>query len=333
MTSILNLRLSMITTLALYIGITSLAFVLILSMLGIGIFYAIALAATFHIIQWLIAPYIIESMYHVRELHEREYPWLHRVFEEVITRAKLNFKPKLMIAEISIPNAFAYGSPLTGPRVAVTKGLIENLHVEEVKAVLGHEIGHLRHKDVQIMLFLSLLPAIFFIIGRYLMWSLLWGGIGSRRDERGGPILAIALAALCYAIYIVLLIIMLRYSRLREYFADYEAAINIPDGAKKLAAALVRIATITGRLSRHAKSIVMKSSSFKALLISDPETDVIKGLILGEEEDWRKDYQLALALARQEKAEAELFSTHPPLVKRIKALIEIDRKLSSGIIR
>ena len=333
MSSVLSLRMTMLLTLALYIGITSLALALILSLLGLNIIFIAILITVFHVIQWLIAPYVIESIYHVRELGEDEYPWLHRMLEDIVSRAKIKFKPKLMLAEISIPNAFAYGSPLTGPRVAVTRGLIENLHREEIRAVLGHEVGHLKHKDVQLMLFISLLPALFFVIGRYLMWSLLWGGIGDRRDRGGGIALAIVLAIACYAIYIVLLLIMLRYSRLREYFADYEAAINVPDGAKKLAAALVRIASVTGRLSKHTKSIVMKSSTFKALLISDPENDVLEGLTLRYGDDWRRDYQLALSLAyREEEGEEELFSTHPSLVKRIRALIELDKELSSRAI-
>ncbi len=73
-----------------------------------------------------------------------------------------------MLAQVPVPNAFAYGSPLTGSRVAVTPGLLTALNTDEVEAVLGHELGHLSHKDVQVMMAVSALPSVFMYLATHL---------------------------------------------------------------------------------------------------------------------------------------------------------------------
>ena len=91
-----------------------------------------------------------------------------------------------MLAQIPIPNAFAYGSPLTGNRVAVTQGLLKSLNEGEVEAVIGHELGHLKHRDVQVMMVVSFLPALFYYLGFSLMLSGMYRG---RRNDSGGSAL------------------------------------------------------------------------------------------------------------------------------------------------
>ena len=120
----------------------------------------IFLVATFNIAQWLVAPYIIDALYRVKEISRKDNPKLYSMVER-LSRASGIKMPKVMLANVPIPNAFAYGSPIAGTRVAVTKGLLEVLEDEEVEAVIGHELGHLKHRDVQIMMFVSMLPAIF----------------------------------------------------------------------------------------------------------------------------------------------------------------------------
>jgi len=174
--SIWTLRLSIIGTLAAIIGITTLVFTAILNAIGaFSIFTLILLIIPFNIIQWLIAPYMIDAFYRVKEVSPTEEPELHRVVERLSARSGIK-KPKVMVAHIPIPNAFAYGSPIAGTRVAVTTELLKTLDMEEVEAVLGHEIGHLKHRDVQVMMFVSILPAIFYYLG----WSLLWSRMYSR---------------------------------------------------------------------------------------------------------------------------------------------------------
>jgi heat shock protein HtpX len=84
--------------------------------------------------------------------------------QRLAAAAGMEKPPKAYVAEIDIPNAFAFGSPLTGPMVAVTRRLAESLPREEVEAVIGHELGHIRHRDVAFMMAVSIIPAIIYYI-------------------------------------------------------------------------------------------------------------------------------------------------------------------------
>jgi len=315
--SIWTLRLSILGTLAAIIGITTLVFTAILNAIGaFSIFTLILLIIPFNIIQWLIAPYMIDAFYRVKEVSPTEEPELHRVVERLSARSGIK-KPKVMVAHIPIPNAFAYGSPIAGTRVAVTTELLKTLDMEEVEAVLGHEIGHLKHRDVQVMMFVSILPAIFYYLG----WSLLWSRMYSR-EERGGGAVALGLASII--VYWVLTLLSLHLSRLREYYADRHSVSIVDDGARKLSEALAKISMYTSRVR---KDVVSNFSSFKALFISDPERARSDALVFARERLYSSDYRLVERILRRKITMwdriAELFSTHPNIVKRIKALQEM----------
>ena len=154
----LKLRFAMLATLAMIIGLSTLFITIILSLLGpidlltLGIFVVFI-----NVLQWLIAPYIIDAIYRTRKVSRAEEPELYDIVERISARSGIK-TPEVRIAQIPIPNAFAYGSPLTGNRVAVTTGLLNTLDMEEIEAVIGHEIGHLKHRDVQVMMFVSFCP-------------------------------------------------------------------------------------------------------------------------------------------------------------------------------
>ncbi|MCP8316709.1 MAG: M48 family metalloprotease, partial [archaeon] len=174
--SLLKLRLSIIGTLAFLIGLSTLFFTVILSLVGtLDIVLLISLVVAFNLVQWLIAPYLIDAMYKVKAISKNDNPKLYGMVEKLSRRANIKM-PKVMIAKIPIPNAFAYGSPIAGRRVAVTETLLKTLEDEEVEAVIGHELGHLKHRDVQIMMFASVLPAIFYFIAYSFMLSAWFGG-------------------------------------------------------------------------------------------------------------------------------------------------------------
>ena len=167
----------MAATLAIIFGLSTLVFAVVLTVAGIGLSLIDIgiLVVALNIAQWLLAPYLVGWIYKVRELKQDEKPELHQMVTDLSKKSGIS-PPKLMLAQIPLPNAFAYGSPLSGSRVAVTQGLLDTLDSGEVEAVLGHEFGHLKHRDVQVMMVVSFLPALFYYIGYSMMLSGIFGG-------------------------------------------------------------------------------------------------------------------------------------------------------------
>jgi len=312
-----QLRLSILGTLAIIIGLSTLFFSVLLWWLGVDLMVLPFLVIVFNVVQWLIAPYIIDAMYRVREVSKSEQPRLHEVVEKLSEKSSLT-KPRVMIANIPIPNAFAYGSPIAGSRVAVTSELLKTLDEEEVEAVIGHELGHLKHLDVQVMMFVSILPAIFY----YIYLSIFYSSMFRRRDERAsGGTVAIGMASLI--MYLILTLFTLYLSRLREYFADRHSASIVEDGPRKLSEGLAKIVNSTRRM-RHARRDVGTFSSFKALFISDPDRAEADSAAISHTVGYRTDQRLVEEMLRREVTSfdrlAELFSTHPNIVKRLRTL-------------
>ena len=127
--SIWKLRMSMLGTLAIIIGLSTLVFTTVLILAGsLDIMTLGVLVVAFNIGQWLISPYIIDALYRTRALPENENPKLYETIENLSRKSGIQ-KPRLMLAQIPIPNAFAYGSPIAGNRVAVTSGLLKTLEI------------------------------------------------------------------------------------------------------------------------------------------------------------------------------------------------------------
>jgi len=317
---LLKLRLSMAGTLAIIIGVSTLFFTVILSLIGTFSLLNMAFfAVAFNILQWLIAPYLINAMYRVREVSESEEPKLHGMIRTLSSKLGLKM-PKVMIANIPIPNAFAYGSPIAGSRVAVTTGLLKELEDEEVEAVIGHELGHMKHRDVQVMMFASVLPAIFYFLGYSLMLSSWYGG-GRQKENESGLATVIGLASM--VAYWVLTLFVLGLSRLREYYADRTSALTVDDGARKLSEALAKIVASTGRYKRYHRESG-SVNSFKALFISDPDKATKDTVELAHARAYLTDQDLVQEILSKEPSNlnkiVEIFSTHPNIVKRLRAL-------------
>jgi len=319
--SIWKLRLSILGTVALIIGLSTLFITVILMWLGAGLLTIAMFAVIFNIAQWLLAPYLIGALYRVKEASKSEHPELHNVVERLSQKSGIK-KPRVMIANIPVPNAFAYSSPIAGSRVAVTSELLKTLDKEEVEAVLGHELGHLKHRDVQTMMFVSILPAIFYYIG-YSMLLSSWYGRTSERDS-GSAAALIGVASI--AIYWILTMFTLYLSRLREYFADRHSANIVEGGPRKLSEALAKIQSSTGRMKRINKQ-AGSFSSFKALFISDPDRAETDAVSIAQARGYTTDQRLVEEVLRREVTAAdrllELFSTHPNIVKRLRALQEL----------
>jgi len=306
----------MVGTLAAIIGLSTLVFTVILSLAGVfDILTLGVIVVIFNVVQWLISPYLVGAIYRARELPENENPQLHQIVGNLSEKSKIS-KPKLMLSQIPIPNAFAYGSPLSGSRVAVTKGLLESLDEDEVAAVIGHELGHLKHRDVQVMMVVSFLPALFYYIGFSLMLSSMYRG---RRDDSGGS----ALIGIGFMIFSwVLNMFILYLSRLREYYADRHSVSVVDGGAQKLSTGLAKIVKATHKISSTRKPQQKKpnSSAYKALFITDPDranADSAELSTVGIQSDHKLVEEITSRKLTFADKLLEAFSTHPNIVKRL----------------
>jgi heat shock protein HtpX len=310
---------SMLGTLAIIIGLSTLVFTVILSLVGsLDLITLGVLVVAFNIVQWLISPYIIDALYKTQELPQNENPKLHETIENLSRESKIK-TPKLMVAQIPIPNAFAYGSPIAGNRVAVTSGLLKTLDNDEVEAVVGHELGHLKHRDMQIMMFVSLMPALLSYVGYSIMLSSMYRG-GQKNEGGGSALLGIGFMAFSW----ILNMFILYLSRLREYYADRHSTLIVQNGSQKLSTGLAKIVNTTKSMRRTRKD-TQHLSAFKALFIADPdraEADSVAISTITTSNDQKLVQEILSQNLTAADRIAEIFSTHPNIIKRLKALQE-----------
>ena len=309
----------MVATVSLIIGLSTFFFALILSLTGTFDLLTLGvLVGAVNVVQWLVSPYIIDALYHAREVPANEQPGLHEMIEGLSRKSGIK-KPRLMLAKIPLPNAFAYGSPIAGTRVAVTDGLLKTLDQGEVEAVVGHELGHLRHRDVQTMMFVSVLPAVAYFIGYSLMMSQMFRG--RRDDGSSGALLGIAFMAFSW----VLNIFILYLSRLREYYADRHSASIVDHGSDKLSTGLAKIVNASKNMVKT-KQGTKSLAAFKALFITDPDRARIDSaeIQMASTGNSQKLVQeiLSKKLTTADRI-LEVFSTHPNIIKRLRALKEL----------
>lgn len=309
----------MIASLAIIFTLSTLVLAIILSLFQVGLIYIGILVIAFNILQWLISPYIIDALYRVKEIPESENPKLHEIVNNLSRKSGIK-KPKLMLAHIPVPNAFAYGSPITGNRVAVTNGLLKTLNDDEVEAVIGHELGHLKHRDVQVMMLVSLLPALFYYIGYSLMMSSMY----SRRREEGSGTALLGMGLVAFSMFLTYVCVSF-LSRVREYYADRHSATIVEGGARKLSLSLAKIVNATKNMRKTRKE-VQRLNAFKALFITDPDRAEAESITLSTMAN-SSDQKLVQEILSQKLTTldriSEIFSTHPNIVKRLRALQEL----------
>jgi heat shock protein HtpX len=152
---------------------------------GTFLFYGV-LASFFLFLQYLIGPKMVKWSMGIKYVTELEAPQLHSVVGELARAAGIK-KPKIGISNKPIPNAFAYGNFLTGGHVCVTEQIMSLLSGDELRAVLGHELSHLKNRDVAVITALSVIPTI--------MWYIAWSTIWSRGGRDRGNQMAVGLVA------------------------------------------------------------------------------------------------------------------------------------------
>ena len=327
------------------LGITFLAFYLLnwtnpISGIDILTFSTISLALAgitglFILFQWAIGPSAVRHSTNPQYLRKGENPWLESVVKEMAKKSNLP-TPKIAVTPDEEPNAFVFGRTAKSAELAVTKGLLKKLNKKEIEAVIGHEIGHLKHKDYLVMTCLAAIPVFCFLIATVAFHSLRFSRpVGRRREGGAILLLIIAVAIVAMVAYIVGLLIVRTLSRMREHYSDAYSAY-ITENPRGLKSALTKIAY---QLSLAPK----ETEGVRAFFIEDPvrARNEIQNIVKhGSEYDLDKDgvldeKELELAMEAEAKKSRwnrfnNLFSTHPPTYKRVLLLSQIEKEMSSG---
>jgi len=284
--------------------------------LGVQDFVLYAVAAfVVMIIQYAVSPKLVEWTMRVRYVGKSQYPRLFEMVQRLAMNAEISM-PRVGIAQINIPNAFAFGRGVRDGRVCVTERLLELLSDEELKAVLGHEISHIKNRDMVTISLLSVIPMIMY----WIYWRFFW--FGSRRD-RGSNAALIGMAA--FVFYLISNLLVLYGSRVREYFAD-RGAIKLGISPSNLASALFKLVYGAARIDRES---LQQVEGLKAFFASDPSAAAreIRELKALDRDRSGSIEPSELAALRSKDIRVsfgerilELYSTHPNMLKRIKQL-------------
>jgi heat shock protein HtpX len=225
---------------------------------------------------------------------ESEFPRLHAMVGELAQAAGIP-KPKVAVAQMSAPNAFATGRSVKGATVAVTSGLMDLLDERQMRAVLAHEISHIRTRDVVVMTYASFFSMVAATLMSWLFWSSLFGGMGRRRNDNSGNVMMLVYLV-TIVVWFVSQLLVAALSRYREYAADRGAAVLTREPLA-LASALQRI---HGGLTGVPRTDLRKAESASAFFIMPAVGDGF----------------------------ASLFSTHPSMERRVLRLQEMERQLN-----
>ena len=263
-------------------------------------------------IQWYFGPGIIVWASKAKEVDGREAPQLHKMVEELSELAGIP-KPKIFVVPNNSPNAFAFGRSQSSAGIAVHSGLLRTLKEDEVKAVLAHEIGHIKHRDVTVMTVASVLPIMLFYA------VLIFGG-GDSRNRGIGSFIMVFFGAMLAQMLGRLVVMWL--SRQREYYADAFSAY-----ATKRPGSLMRA---LAKITYHSVPTSKQNSMLRAFYIADPSpgerkamAEVIEVLGLG-------DAAIKMAIEKEKKVGGmgEFFSTHPATWKRLSSLLKIKKEMA-----
>ena len=251
-----------------------------------GMFLALAFAVVMNFVSYFYSDKIALTMYRAQPVTREQLPRAYDAIERLTQKIGIPM-PKMYVIPTDSPNAFATGRNPQHASVAVTHGILQLLTDEELEGVLAHELGHVSNRDILISSVAATIAGAITMLASMGRWAMIFGGYGNSRDRRGGG----GLTALFMLIVapIAASLIQLAVSRSREYQADATGA-HFTGNPYALASALQKI-------DAYARRVPMQASPSTAhLFIIQPFLGVSAGVF------------------------ANLFSTHPPIAKRIERL-------------
>src|SRR4051812_13379570 len=224
------------------LGAVYVVFIGVLAASGAGAVTIVVIAAGLFLLQLFTSDKIALRAAGAREVSPAEAPELHAMIERLCVQANLP-KPKVAVAQTSMPNAFAMGRSQKSATVCATTGIMELLSPSELEGVMAHELTHVINRDVMIMTIASFFASVAAMI---LQFGFLFGGGGyGDDDDEGGGFFVVILVSL--AVYVVSFVLMQALSRYREFAADRGAAI-LTSRPSALASALLKISGTMERI-------------------------------------------------------------------------------------
>jgi heat shock protein HtpX len=272
--------------------IVYLIFISVLSYLGVGTGYLILFAGGMAFIQYFFSDKLVLWSTRARIVEEQEFPELHAMVRRLAAEAEIPM-PRVAVVQSPVPNAFATGRSPSHAVVAVTDSITRLLSPKELEAVIAHELSHVKNRDVLTLTIASFIAMIAAII----MQNAWLFSMGSRRDQ-GNPWLIAWIVAI--VVWLVSTLLLRSLSRYREFAADRGSAY-LTRRPHDLITALEKISGRMDYVPPEQKQAVQGANMFYII-------PALSGRSL-----------------------MELFSTHPPLEKRVAALQQVEAELTSGV--
>ncbi|MFM5881847.1 zinc metalloprotease HtpX [Methanobrevibacter gottschalkii] len=313
-----KLKLRMILTSVVMFTIVYFLIMLVGSFLGISswkLYFGASLVIVF--LQYWFGPSIVKRSMNVRPLSETEAPHIHQMVQELADAAGIQ-KPEIGLSEINIPNAFAYGRSSRNGHIAITRPILGLLDRDELKAVIGHEMGHIKHNDMIVTAAVSVIPMICYYIALSFMFS--------GDNDNGG---AFVIGILGYVFYLIGQLLVLFISRTREYYAD-EASVEFGNRPAALVSALYKLSYGAARCDEKTISEVNTNRAFFVNDVNNARNDVSDFQQIDFDSDGKISDEELRRLANSDveisrkNGLMELLSTHPDSLKRVKRLAELE---------
>ena len=288
----LGLQSRMLLTMFL-LGLLYVGFVVALIYAGAGAVTMVVVIGALTLAQLFLSDKLALAAMGAKEVSPEQAPGLHAMIERLCIQADLP-KPKIAVADTDVPNAFAMGRSQKSATVCATTGIMRVLSPAELEGVMAHELAHVKNRDVLILTVASFFAS---VAAMMMQFGFFFGGGGD--DDDGSPAFLVVLLA-SFVVYIVSFFLMLALSRYREFSADRGAAL------------------VTGRPSALSSALVKISGAMQTVPTQD----------LREAERMNAFFIVPTSV---KGAIQTVFSTHPPMERRIERLQQLESQLQGTL--
>jgi heat shock protein HtpX len=205
----------------------------IMAYFGLNLYEILIATIIIFLFVWYISPKLIIFSTKIRYISKEEYPQLQEMVNELAKGSKIPV-PKIAMAPVREPNTFVFGRTRLGATLVIHEGLISALSLPELRAVIAHEIGHIKHRDFEVMTMTAFVPTLFYIIAQGILWANFFDENEHNRSYM------VFFGILAFVIHLVAESIVLPLSFSREAYAD-GYAVNVTKKPRDLASGMYKI--------------------------------------------------------------------------------------------